>query len=170
MWVHFLLFCSMIDRYLKFPLPEDHCLSSFSGQVSVDTRSRIRLPNEIKKVFSQKVFDILIFPEKEIPYMQIVPHDLYTQSYKLFLDNWQKWLFDWSYIACWLNSFEEYCVRANTITLDSADRLTIPSSAVKALSLQSEQKIHMVMLYPYIKVYKLQDYTSLLQQYANRNK
>jgi DNA-binding transcriptional regulator/RsmH inhibitor MraZ len=160
----------MIDRYLKFPLPEDSCLSNFSSQVAIDQKHRIAFPSQVKKVFSQRVFDILSFPEQEIPYMQIVPHNFYTDSYKSFLDSWQKWLFDKDYIAHWLDAFEEYCVRANTFTLDGSDRLNISSSIAQKFSLQSEQKMHMVILYPYIKIYKIKDYNSLLQQYAHPKK
>lgn len=157
----------MIDRYLKFSIPNDIDLVSFSDVVAIDAKNRIRLPREIKKVFSQSIFDILAFHDKEIPYIQLVPSDFYTKSYRCFLEHWQRWIFDNNDISAWIASFEEYSARANTISLDGEDRLIIPSLVIKKFSLQSAQKIHMVMSYPYIKIYDVKDYNSLLAQYAN---
>lgn len=160
----------MIDRYLRFPVPKEEDLKIFSDTVSLDYKNRIRLPAEVKKILSQDLFDILVFHDREVPYLQIVPHDFYIKSYKCFLDHWQKWLFTNDDISLWLNSFEEYVARANTIALDRQNRLTIPSLAIDKLSLQSAQKIHMFMSYPYIKIYTMENYNSLLVQYAHQKK
>ncbi len=160
----------MIDRYLEFPIPEEECLSNFSSIISIDDKNRIRLNTEVKKLFTQDIFDILVFHDKEVPYIQIVPHDFYTKSYKSFLQNWQKRIFDDADVLAWLASFEEYSARSNTVFLDAEDRLTLPSLVVQKFSLQSTKKIHMVMSYPYIKLYKKEDYNYLLEQYAHSNK
>lgn len=89
----------MIDLYLRFPIPEEDKLLSFSGKVAVDNRNRVRIPSVIRNVFSHDIFDILVFDDKNIPYVQLFPKDFFSLSYISFLKKWQSDNVDQSYIT-----------------------------------------------------------------------
>ncbi len=163
----------MIDRYLQFPLPQESSHILFSDRISLDSKNRFRIPTKIINaldVNSSALFDVLNFSDKEIPYIQYVLQKHRHNAQQTFLEDAKvTWCHD-SYIIDWFAAREEYALRANTITLDTHQRLLVPGSLREQLWLQSAKEIHMIFSYPRIKVYSLDNYSRLLQSYADRKK